>query len=72
MKNHEKEGPEDNLNIIQFHADSEWEDVSNDPKKTSKVWNYFLWNIKTENTKCRFCGHTWHQVKSTGKLPIKY
>ena len=70
MKNHEKEKAEDNNtpHIIQFHPDSEFEDVSNDPKKLSKVWNYFLLNIKTENAKCRFCGHLWHQVKRTGKL----
>ena len=72
MKNHEKEesSPEDTT--IQFHPDSEWKDVSNDPLKKSKVWDYFLWNITTQNTKCRFCGHMWHQVKSTGKIAYKY
>ena len=43
-------------NVIQFHADAEFEDLSNDPKFPSKSWNYFLYNKETKHSKCRFCG----------------
>ena len=61
MKTHEKDADkadmdDDAPNIIQFHPDSEFEDVSSDPKRLSKSWHYYLFNEKTNEAKCRFCG----------------
>ena len=59
MKTHEKDADKDDdtPNTIQFHPDSEFEDVSNEPKRLSKSWHYYLLNKKTNEAKCRFCGH---------------
>merc|ERR1739844_53154 len=59
MKTHEKEAAkeDDAPNTIQFHPDSEFEDVTNDPRRLSKSWHYFLHNGKTNEAKCRYCGY---------------
>ena len=61
MKIHEKDADkedsdDDTPQVIQFNPDSEFEDVSGDPKRPSKTWNYYLLNLKTDDAKCRFCG----------------
>ena len=58
MKTHENDADkeDDAPNTIQFHPDSEWEDVTNDPRRLSKSWHYYLFNKKTTEAKCRFCG----------------
>ena len=62
MKTHEKDGEDYygkrcvETHTIQFHPDSDFQDLSNDPKHPSKSWDYFLYNAKTGDSKCRFCG----------------
>ena len=61
MKIHEKDADKEDSDddapqVIQFNPDSEFEDVSGDPKRPSKTWNYYLLNLKTDDAKCRFCG----------------
>ena len=52
-------------NTIQFHPDAEFEDVSNDPQRPSKSWEYFLFNKETKYAKCRYCGFlvSWEKGK---------
>ena len=65
MKTHEKDADKEEDDItphtIQFYPDSEYEDISQGPNlpnsmPRSQKWNYFLYNPKTKETKCRFCG----------------
>ena len=52
MKVHENESEQVHYgNTIQYHPDSDYEDLSNDPKFPSKSWNYFLYNTKQGNLK---------------------
>ena len=52
MKVHENESePKHYGNTIEFHPDSDFEDLSNDPKFPSPSWNYFLYNHKQANMK---------------------
>ena len=67
MKSHENEEEQVHYgNTIEFHPDSDFEDLSNDPRFPSKSWNYYLYNSKAgpekaaqDNAghKCRFCGN---------------
>ena len=63
MKTHEKDADkeDDTPHTIQFNPDSEYEDISQAPNvpnsmPKSQKWNYFLYNAKTKESKCRFCG----------------
>ena len=60
LKVHEKEAEKQKVewvpHTIEFYPDSEYEDLSNDPKHPSKSWSYYLYNAKTDSVKCRFCG----------------
>ena len=71
MKTHEKEAAkeDDAPNTIQFHPDSEFEDVTNDPRRLSKSWHYFLHNGKTNEAKCRYCGYL---IPSKGRYFLYY
>ena len=71
MKTHEKEAAkeDDTPNTIQFHPDSEFEDVTNDPRRLSKSWHYFLHNGKTNEAKCRYCGYL---IPSKGRYFLNY
>ena len=52
MKVHENEPEKVHYGqTIQFYPDSDFEDLSNDPKFPSKSWDYFLYNVKEGNLK---------------------
>ena len=58
----EDENSEDEkITTIQFHPCPEFRDVSQERK--AQVWVYFLFNEKTQESKCRYCGNIWNFKK---------
>ena len=57
IKTHENDPVYDDT--IKFHPDSDFEDVSHDKNRKSKIWGYMLWNEKENQTKCQICGYIW-------------
>ena len=58
----EDENSEDEkITTIQFHPCSEFRDVSQERK--AQVWVYYLFNEKTQESKCRYCGNIWNFKK---------
>ena len=65
----EDENSEDEkITTIQFHPCSEFRDVSQERK--AQVWVYYLFNEKTQESKCRYCGNIWNFKK--GKKVFRF
>ena len=63
LKIHEKETAETSEidNTIRYEPDEEFKDSSQYPAHCiSKAWIYYLYNEKTKEIKCRFCGKLVH------------
>ena len=57
LKTHEKDAEfDDTPHTIQYNPDEEFKDASQKRKIQSKVWPYYLYNERTNEVKCRFCG----------------
>ena len=80
LKTHEKDAEFDDApHTIQYNPDAEFKEASSNPNLQSKAWVYYLYNERTNEVKCRFCGQLTLLQGKKGKyllyehdLSIKY